>query len=146
MAAAIGVPKRAAKAALMPASITIFLSLSVRCITRANHPPRLAPNCSAAPSRPEEPPNKCVIAVDIKMSGAILPGTASSPERTTRSTIFVPEFFACPVIWYKKTIRIPPIGNPKIIHGFAIRNAVTPVITCANILAIVPIPPPMIME
>ena len=78
MAAAIGVPKRAENAALMPHMIMTCLSLSSK---RKNFPiafPILPPICRAAPSRPADPPKKQVrvsAGPEIKIKGAMRRGS-----------------------------------------------------------------------
>ncbi len=78
--AASGVPNRAEKEADMPTIIERRLALSADVIFSfsARKFPRLPPICKAAPSRPEEPPNRCVMTVDTKISGAIRNGIGSS--------------------------------------------------------------------
>ncbi len=93
IAAAIGVPKSAENAALMPHIIMICLSFSSKPNSLPRPFPMLPPSCSAAPSRPAEPPNRWVISVEIKMSGAIRNGILS-PEWMAESTRFVPESFS----------------------------------------------------
>ena len=66
MAAAIGVPKRAEKQALIPHIIIILVSLSSKCNILAIKLPKEPPTCRAAPSRPAEPPQRCVSQGAIK--------------------------------------------------------------------------------
>ena len=49
--------------------INVFLSSSFKRSAFDTKLPTLPPICSAAPSRPAEPPNKCVITEETKMSG-----------------------------------------------------------------------------
>ena len=58
IAAAIGVPNSALNAALMPHIIMTCLSFSSNLNTLPIELPMLPPICSAAPSRPAEPPNR----------------------------------------------------------------------------------------
>ena len=70
MVAASGVPKTAENAPAIP---HIVIKRQSRCSSRSALP-RLPdtepPSSSAAPSRPLEPPNRCVMTVDTKISGA----------------------------------------------------------------------------
>ena len=77
MAAAIGVPKRAEKQALIPHIIIILVSLSSKCNILAIKLPKEPPTCRAAPSRPAEPPQRCVSSVDIIIRGATRTGTSA---------------------------------------------------------------------
>ena len=52
----------------------------------------LPPSCSAAPSRPAEPPKRWEMAVARKITGAIR-GFSSSPSRTASMISLVPRFF-----------------------------------------------------
>ena len=63
--------KSAENAALMPHIIMICLSFSSKPNSLPRPFPMLPPSCSAAPSRPAEPPNRWGISVEIKMRGAI---------------------------------------------------------------------------
>ena len=69
-----GVPKSAEKSALMPHITASPMSCSLTPKSSPMRLPILPPSCSAAPSRPAEPPNRCVIVVPTKMSGAVEPG------------------------------------------------------------------------
>ena len=77
-AAAIGVPKSAAKAAAMPLIKMIFLSFTLKWKISPSFLPMLPPICSAAPSRPTEPPHRIVIMVELKISSAIRNGIVIS--------------------------------------------------------------------
>ena len=56
----------------------------------------LPPICSAAPSRPEEPPNRWVITVLIKINGAVR-SRMGWPLRTANNTELVPWSFCRPL-------------------------------------------------
>ena len=76
-AAAIGVPNKAEKQALMPHMIMILVSLSSKLKSLAKKSPKEPPTCSAAPSRPAEPPHRCVSNVDIIIRGVTFTGTST---------------------------------------------------------------------
>ena len=67
--AASGVPNRAEKKAAIPASVAVRMSRSSRCSSFPTSKPMVPPICSAAPSRPAEPPTRWVSRVDRKMEG-----------------------------------------------------------------------------
>ncbi len=94
MAAAMGVPNRAEKAALMLHMVMMFLSFSSKPTRLPMALPMLPPSCSAAPSRPAEPPSRWVIRVERKISGAMRRGSRW-PEWMEESTRFVPVSFSC---------------------------------------------------
>ena len=77
-AAAMGVPNRAEKAALIPHIIMTRLSFSSIRKTFPRKFPMLPPSCRAAPSRPAEPPNRWVRIVAVKIRGAVLRGISRS--------------------------------------------------------------------
>ena len=95
IAAAMGVPKRAAKPALMPQRVIMCISLMSSRKSRPRVCPKLPPSCKAAPSRPAEPPNRWVITVAVKIKGAVFQETVSR-ERTENSTISVPGSLSMP--------------------------------------------------
>ncbi len=70
-----GVPNNAEKPALMPHIIISLRSYSSSFSTLPSVPPMLPPSCSAAPSRPAEPPQACVSTVAAVISGAMRSGT-----------------------------------------------------------------------
>lgn len=110
MAAAIGVPKRAEKQALIPHIIIILVSLSSKCNILAIKLPKEPPTCRAAPSRPAEPPQRCVSSVDIIIRGATRTGT-SALDWIAVITRLVPVFLSSCVKWYIRTIIIPAAGR-----------------------------------
>ena len=124
IAAAIGVPNSAENAALIPHMIITCLSLLSKRNSLPNALPILPPICKAAPSRPADPPNKCVISVDTKISGAIRSGSSSS-EWIAEMTRFVPVSFSLCRIRYIATIQTPPSGRRKISQLFCVRRTVT---------------------
>ena len=75
--AATGVPNSAENSAAMPQSWKMrrlsFSGFTMRDIATPMEPP----NWSAAPSRPAEPPVRCVSAVEMKIAGAIRMDTPS---------------------------------------------------------------------
>ena len=89
IAAAMGVPNRAEKAALIPHMVMICLSFSSNLNSFPISFPILPPSCRAAPSRPDEPPRRWVINVETKIKGAIRRGSLS-PEWMEEITRFVP--------------------------------------------------------
>ena len=89
-AAVIGVPNSAENTALIPHRVSMCLSLSSSLRIFPIDTPILPPIWRAAPSRPEEPPNKCVITVDTNMSGAIREGISFSTLLMEPITRFVP--------------------------------------------------------
>ncbi len=91
--AARGVPKRAAKQALMPHMTAIFLSLSSRRTTLASRVPILPPIWSAAPSRPAEALTRWLRMVDTKIRGPVAT-VISSPAEMDSRTMLVPRFFS----------------------------------------------------
>ena len=131
IAAAIGVPNSAAKAALMPHIIITLLSFSSSLTIFPSRFPRLPPSCSAAPSRPTDAPKKWLTTVEKIMSGATLDGT-SPPECIPASIRFVPLSFSLCRSLYAVTITIPPTGRSRISHVCAILNVVTNVIALAK--------------
>ena len=124
IAAAIGVPNKAENAALIPHMIMTCLSLSSKRNSFPKAFPILPPICNAAPSRPAEPPNRCVINVDTKIRGAIRSGNSSS-EWMAEMTRFVPVSFSLCKKRYIATIPRPPSGNRKISQVFCVRKTVT---------------------
>lgn len=105
-AAAIGVPNKAEKQALMPHMIMILVSLSSKLKSLAKKSPNDPPTCSAAPSRPAEPPHRCVSNVDIIIRGVTFTGT-STLDCMAVITRLVPVLSASFVSLYIKTIMIP---------------------------------------
>ena len=107
----------------MPAIINVFLSSSFKRSVFDIKLPTLPPICSAAPSRPADPPNKCVITEEMKISGPIRTGKCGSEciELITKS---VPAslYFAS---LYSSTITIPPIGKKYMSHGWLTLSCVT---------------------
>ena len=87
--AAIGVPNTAAKTAPMPHIVRICRSRSLRRNSRPKSVAMLPPSCKAAPSRPAEPPSRCVTTVPRKIAGASRIETPFS-ARTLSKTSFVP--------------------------------------------------------
>ena len=87
--AAIGVPNTAANTALMPHIVRMCRSCSLRRNSLPKSVATLPPSCSAAPSRPAEPPNRCVMTVPRKIAGASRMETPFS-ARTLSNTSFVP--------------------------------------------------------
>ena len=71
---ASGVPKTEAKPALIPAIRTIFRSRLESLNNLVKRSATAPPTCTAVPSRPAEPPNKCVKIVPKSTRGAILNG------------------------------------------------------------------------
>ena len=88
-AAVSGVPNNAAKTALIPPIVKTIRSSSFKRKTLADADATDPPNCNAAPSLPAEPPKRCVIAVETKMSGATT-GLTAFCSFTHRMTVFVP--------------------------------------------------------
>lgn len=122
-AAVRGVPNRAEKAAAMPHMTMTRRSLSSRPIPRPTQAAKEPPSCSAAPSRPAEPPTKWVRMVDRKMSGAVR-SFSGSASRTATSTRLVPWSFS---IWhtrYSSTIATPPTGASQTTQGCSPRSSV----------------------
>ena len=74
MPPAKGVPKTEAKPALIPAIKTICRSRLDNFKTFVKRSAMAPPICTAVPSRPADPPNRWVIMVPNKTSGAILKG------------------------------------------------------------------------
>ena len=68
--AARGVPNRAAKPAAMPHMVIVRESRSSSRIQWPMLPDIAPPSCSAAPSRPAEPPHRWVSTEVTKMLGA----------------------------------------------------------------------------
>ena len=64
-----GVPNTAPKPAATPANNMVFTSFSSSFNHLANSCATLPPICTAVPSRPAEPPNKCVKTVVDKTRG-----------------------------------------------------------------------------
>ena len=89
-----GVPKRAEKTALMPQSVARRMSLSSRRKIRPMLQPMPPPICSAAPSRPAEPPHRCVSTVEAKMTGTSDSGMRS-PRWMESMTALVPSLSMC---------------------------------------------------
>ncbi len=112
MAADIGVPNKAEKQALIPHIIIIRVSLSSKWNSFAKKLPSEPPTCSAAPSRPAEPPHRCVSSVEIIISGATFTGTSAS-DCMAVMTRFVPVLFDSFISLYIKTIIRPAAGSKK---------------------------------
>ena len=89
-----GVPKSAAKTALMPESVAMRMSLSSRRQSRPTALPRLPPICRAAPSRPALPPKRWVMTVARKIVGTSASGTLS-PCWIESMTVLVFLFAVC---------------------------------------------------
>jgi len=66
-----------------------------RCIQRPIDDETDPPIWRIAPSRPAEPPKRCVMSVAAKTRGAVLRGRAEF-SRTAASTKFVPRSFSIP--------------------------------------------------
>ena len=66
-----GVPKSAAKPAAMPHIVIKRQSRFSKRSALPSCPDTLPPSSRAAPSRPLDPPNRCVATVETKMSGAV---------------------------------------------------------------------------
>ena len=117
--AAIGVPKIAEKAALMPHMIIMRFSSSLSLSHFILFKPAAAalPSCKAAPSLPTEPPNTCVIRVDIKIRGAITTGS-SALACMVLITRLVPFDLYTPANRYKYTMIRPANGRPYKIPGY----------------------------
>ncbi len=73
-APASGVPNTAPNPAAIPAINKIRIRLDSSPAQRQNALAMLPPICTAVPSRPAEPPNKCVTSVPSKINGAIRRG------------------------------------------------------------------------
>ena len=86
-----GVPKSPANTELIPAVTRIFRLDSFRWHHFARKDAADPPNCSAAPSRPPEPPNKWVMAVAAKIPGATR-GLTGCPSRDASMISLVPLF------------------------------------------------------
>ena len=71
MVAASGVPKMAENAPAMPHIVIRRQSRFSRCSSLPSCPDTEPPSSSAAPSRPLEPPNRWVMTVEAKISGAV---------------------------------------------------------------------------
>ena len=125
IAAARGVPNTAEKAALIPLMTRSFRSPSSNLKSRPIVFPILPPIWRAAPSRPAEPPNKWVIIVAAKISGAIYAGTSWFFPCTAVIMMFVPLSCLTPQRWYKNTITTPPIGRKSNKNGYWPRSVVT---------------------
>ena len=69
--AASGVPKMAENAPAMPHIVIKRQSRFSKCSALPSCPDTLPPSSRAAPSRPLDPPNRCVATVEKKMSGAV---------------------------------------------------------------------------
>ena len=74
-------PHRPAKTALIPLMMRTFRSSFFNLESLFSRETAEPPNCSAAPSRPAEPPNRWVAAVARKITGAIK-GLIFSPFST----------------------------------------------------------------
>lgn len=87
--AAIGVPNTAANTPLIPHMVRMWRSSSFKRNSLPKNVATLPPIWSAAPSRPAEPPSRCVIVVPRKMAGA---SKMETPLllRTPSNTSFVP--------------------------------------------------------
>ena len=109
-AAVTGVPNRAANRALIPAMVMICRSFSSSRTKRPRAVPMLPPICSAAPSRPAEPPHRWVRTVPMKISGVIFRGI-SFCVRIELSTRFVPSSWAMPHSRYRATMTSPASGS-----------------------------------
>lgn len=70
-----GVPKTAPNPAAIPHISRVRVSIASSRRERARVLEMLPPIWTAVPSRPADPPNKCVATVPIKTSGAIRLGT-----------------------------------------------------------------------
>ena len=70
-----GVPKTAPNPAATPHISKMLLSLSFKASHLENKEAILPPICTAVPSRPADPPNKCVTRVATKTIGAMRTGT-----------------------------------------------------------------------
>ena len=92
-AAVRGVPNTAANTALMPHMVTSRVSPSESFNSRLMAVPRPPPICSAAPSRPADPPQRWVRKVPEKISAARRAGTLSC-SLVARSTASVPGSFS----------------------------------------------------
>ena len=88
-AAASGVPNRAEKNAAMPLMVAVRRSWSLSRSRVPRFQPMLPPICSAAPSRPAEPPHRWVSTVPRKIAGTSRMLTGS-PLCTARITLLVP--------------------------------------------------------
>lgn len=85
--------------------------------------PMLPPICSAAPSRPAEPPHRWVSTVPRKMAGTSRMLTGS-PLCTARMTLLVPtpsHFVAL----YRAVMRRPAAGSRNRSPGWSARSSVT---------------------
>ena len=80
-APANGVPKIEANPAPIPICIIIFLSYGCIFSSLDMKSAIAPPICTPVPSRPAEPPNKCVSTVPTYTSGAILKGMIFFDER-----------------------------------------------------------------
>lgn len=108
----------------MPDIIIMCWSLSSNRNSLPRELPMLPPNCKAAPSLPAEPPNRWVINVEVKISGAIRSGILSL-EWMAESTRLVPVSCSSWSRRYSHTMSIPPRGRKKISQGWASRSSVT---------------------
>ena len=140
-AAAIGVPKTAANAALIPHITITWWSNSSKWKILPSWLPMLPPNWIAAPSRPAEPPVKWVSTVDTKISGADFKGTSSLDLMVERTWLVPPSFLSN--LWYIKTIIKPATGSNKNIHLLSALNAVTHLIHMAKTLLAPPTTTPV---
>ncbi|KVM53902.1 hypothetical protein WJ58_18690 [Burkholderia ubonensis] len=92
-------PNTDAKPAAMPAiSSTRRCSRSRRnaCVTRSASAP---PICTAVPSRPAEPPNRCVTTVATSTSGAIRFGTSAFGSWISSISRLLPRATGWPKRW-----------------------------------------------
>jgi hypothetical protein len=70
-----GVPNTAPKPAATPPISSRRRALPVSPSRSTRPCARLPPSCTAVPSRPADPPNRCVATVPISTSGAMASGT-----------------------------------------------------------------------
>ena len=94
--AAMGVPKRAEKTALIPHMVMVFRSFSSNLKSLPTFCPREPPICRAAPSRPTEAPERWEKIVERNISNERRRGI-TSPEWMASRTRFVPMAFWKPM-------------------------------------------------
>ena len=95
----------------------------LKCSTRPIFQPMLPPICSAAPSRPAEPPHRWVSTVPRKMAGTSH-GVTELPSCTARSTSFVP-LPTQPVALYRAVMAMPAAGRSHSSQTCSVRCSVT---------------------
>ena len=108
--AASGVPNRAAKPAAMPHMVIVRESRSSSRIQWPILPEIAPPSCSAAPSRPAEPPHRCVSTEVTKMLGASRSRTGWFSRTEVRIKL-VPRSSGISAFLYQNAMNTPTTGS-----------------------------------